>query len=387
MTPTGTAEQDDQIELGFEDEDRGNEAPPAKPWDPSKVRVGTKTFSLRQIVDEIQEGAIDLAPDFQRDYVWKDRQKTLLIESILLGIPLPAFYFSAGLDGSHQVVDGVQRLSTVRDFAAGAFELSDDLEYLRDLAGTRFGQLDALLKRRFQRTQIVVHVIEASSPADLKYDIFKRINTGGSPLMPQEIRHCMSRARSRDLLRRLATLPAFLSGVQLRSTQRMEDRELVLRFVAFLRLYGVDSSLADYSKYETLDSFLLAATEELDDPSQVSDIELLELETHLQQAMQQADRIFGKHAFRKWPTGDDKLRPLNRPLFECWTVILALAGPITSEQSVAIRDAARVAMSIDDRYKRSITGGTGKPEQVKARFQATRDIVDNVLRKTSGGPP
>ena len=385
MTPTDIAEQDDQVELGFEDEDRGNEAPPAKPWDPSKVRVGTKAFSLRQIVDEIQDGTIDLAPDFQRDYVWKDRQKTLLIESILLGIPLPAFYFSAAHDGSHQVVDGVQRLSTVRDFAAGAFDLSEDLEYLRDLAGKRFGQLDALLKRRFQQTQIVVHVIEASSPADLKYDIFKRINTGGSPLMPQEIRHCMSRARSRDLLQRLATLPAFLSAVQLRSTQRMEDRELVLRFVAFLRLYRTDPALTPYSKYETLDSFLLAATEELDDPSQVSDTELQELETLLQQAMQRAANVFGDHAFRKWPAGDDKRRPLNRPLFECWTVILALAGPITSEQSVAIRDAARTAMTTDDRYQRSITGGTGKPEQVKARFHATRDIVDKVLRVASGG--
>ena len=84
-----------------------------EPWDPEKIRVHTKHYSLRQIVEMIADDDIDLAPDFQRRYVWKDRQRCGLIESLLLGIPLPSFYFNEDASGRLQVVDGVQRLTTI----------------------------------------------------------------------------------------------------------------------------------------------------------------------------------------------------------------------------------------------------------------------------------
>ena len=84
-----------------------------EPWDPDKIRIHTKHYSLKQTVDSIAEHEIDLAPDFQRAYVWKDWQRWGLIESLLLGIPLPSFYFSEDSEGRVQVVDGVQRLTTI----------------------------------------------------------------------------------------------------------------------------------------------------------------------------------------------------------------------------------------------------------------------------------
>src|SRR5690606_13684153 len=189
-------------------EDVGETAGEAKPWDPSKIRISTKPFSLRQVVDMIGDEDIDLAPDFQRLYVWKPVQRSRLIESILLGIPLPAFYFNQDLEGAMQVVDGVQRLTTIHKFVVGG-EVLSDLEYLKDLEGQRFKDLDVVLRRRFQQTQIFVNVIEPQTPDDVKFDVFRRINTGGSPLTPQEIRHCMSRKRSRELFKQLTNLPAF----------------------------------------------------------------------------------------------------------------------------------------------------------------------------------
>jgi len=91
-----------------------------RPYDPAAIRVDPKTFSLRQIIDMIDDGDLDLAPDFQRNQVWKEKAKSRLIESILLRIPLPAFYFSADGDGRLRVVDGLQRLSTVHSFVRGA---------------------------------------------------------------------------------------------------------------------------------------------------------------------------------------------------------------------------------------------------------------------------
>ena len=104
-----------------------------EPWDPEKIRIHTKHYSLRQLVDMIADGDIDLAPDFQRHYVWKRQQRWGLIESLLLGIPLPSFYFNENTSGRLQVVDGVQRLTTIfryvneKDFKLG------DVTYLHDL--------------------------------------------------------------------------------------------------------------------------------------------------------------------------------------------------------------------------------------------------------------
>ena len=84
-----------------------------EPWDPEKIRIHTKHYSLRQLVDMIADRDIDLAPDFQRQYVWKEWQRCGLIESLLLGIPLPSFYFNEDASGQLQVVDGVQRLTTI----------------------------------------------------------------------------------------------------------------------------------------------------------------------------------------------------------------------------------------------------------------------------------
>src|SRR5690606_4815101 len=118
------------------------------------------------------------------------------IESILLGIPLPTFYFNENEKGDMQVVDGVQRLTTIYDFVRGnAFALGD-VDYLKDLRGKTFDEIGSAFRRRMNNTQFVVHVIDPQAPYRVKFDIFRRINTGGSPLSSQEIRHCMSRARS-----------------------------------------------------------------------------------------------------------------------------------------------------------------------------------------------
>lgn len=133
-----------------DDEDTGRGNAYVKPWDPGKIRITTKHFSLRDVVDQIGENDIDLSPDFQRDFVWKQRQRTRLVESILLGIPLPAFYFNQDNNGKYQVVDGVQRLSTISSFMNDAHVLDQiDLEYLTDLHGSKYSKLDLAALRRF----------------------------------------------------------------------------------------------------------------------------------------------------------------------------------------------------------------------------------------------
>jgi hypothetical protein len=364
----------------IEVEDIGGRPADAKPWDPSRIRISTKPFSLRQVVDMIQDGDIDLAPDFQRLFVWNRVQRSRLIESVLLGIPLPAFYFNQDGEGAMQVVDGVQRLTTISSFVTQGEPLLD-LEYLKGLEGQTFDKLDAALRRRFQQTQIFVNVIEPQTPDDVKFDVFRRINTGGSPLTAQEIRHCMSRKRSRDLLKELTSLSSFHQATDnaFRYERRMADREVVLRFCAFRRL----SDLNDYREFNSLDSFLLDFTRRVDGvhPSgqEISEGDLVKLSSEFDRAMRTASVVFGNGAFRKYNRRASRRGPINRALFESWAVALADYEP---EQLIAhkevISSAARAKVEDYD-YNAAVSQGTGDISKVKLRFHAAREILEGAV--------
>lgn len=408
-------EYDENEATGVETEEQDSEGDGIdRPYDPAAIRVDPKTFSLRQIMDMIDEGDLDLAPDFQRKKVWKSREKSRLIESILLRIPLPAFYFSADDDGKLRVVDGLQRLSTVHDFVRGGddkkggFPLSN-LEYLGEgVADHRFGKLDSNWTRRIHQTQIFVNVIDPQTPGQVKFDIFRRLNTGGTPLNAQEIRHCMSSSKSREFLKGCAggyrylveeaepqpfedylasggVLPAAVyrkvnaaaesfggaTNWAMWNHVRMADKEVILRFCAF-RMIGTD--LEEYGSNTNMDGFLTQATVTLD--TKLSDRKLSTLAGDLDRAMRNATALFELHAFRKWPLGDDRSNPINRALFESWAVALAdYEWKALEPHKSKIIKATRTAMSKDSDYIGAISSGTGDHSRVKKRFEMARTIL------------
>jgi hypothetical protein len=356
-----------------------DETPPAakdpEPWDPEQIRIHTKHYSLRQLVDMIADGDVDLAPDFQRQYVWKDWQRWGLIESLLLGVPLPSFYFNEDPDGRLQVVDGVQRLTTIYNFVrAKSFRLGS-LTYLHDLEGRDFDKLDGAFRRRLLGAQFVAHVIDPQTPYRVKFDIFRRINTGGSPLSAQEIRHCMSGEQSRAFLKKLADDKDFIAatGASLHNHPRMADREVALRSVAF-RLFSVD----DYAKSGTLDDFLGKATERID--SELSETELHQIHQTFSRGMRHAKLAFGDYAFRKWPRDADRRNPINRALVETWGTVLAdFSEARVIERQNALARRARDLMTDDLPFIGSIAGSTGDPANVRERFTKVRAVATEVL--------
>ncbi|MDX9722495.1 MAG: DUF262 domain-containing protein [Myxococcota bacterium] len=341
------------------------------PWDPEAIRIHTKTFSLHQVVEMIDDGDIDLAPDFQRQYVWKDAQRWGLIESLLLGIPLPSFYFNEDETGRFQVVDGVQRLTTIHRFFKGQFALGK-LAYL-DLEGSRYEELDAVSRRRLKLTQFVIHVIDPQTPYRVKFDVFKRINTGGSPLSAQEIRHCMSRERSRSFLAELVALPEFQAamGKSVLNHPRMADREIALRLVAF-HIIPVEQ----YRSHDSLDAFLGRVTELID---KLDDSRLSELKQLAVQALRNAEKVFGEFAFRKWSLGFERKNPINRALVESWGTALATRELVSEEAAYALSGRDRALMTHDAGYLDSITGGTGDPNKVETRMRKAEELVQEVI--------
>ncbi|PSV56479.1 DUF262 domain-containing protein [Photobacterium sp. GB-3] len=377
-------------ELQVESEDSSNpDTKDIHPWDPEKIRITTKHFSLREVVEQINDGDIDLSPDFQRDYVWSEKQKTRLVESVLLGIPLPAFYFNQEADGSYQIVDGVQRLSTISAFMANKHTLrSTHLEYLKDYNNHRFTDLETLEIRRFRSTQIVVHVIEPTTPTDIKYDIFSRVNTLGSPLKAQEIRHAMSTARSRNFLTQfvenkhfdLATDRNFWkkteSGDYIRNSGRMTDREIALRFCAFK-----SSTLNDYRQFSSLDRFLVYFTERLDGkPGQkaLTDTEMQKLFETFESAMESAYEILGNLAFRRIEDGKRR-GPINRAIFESQSIALSrYSKEQLISKSVEVKDAL-LGLFHNPEYTKAVTVGTGAPNSVKTRLELPTIALEQVF--------
>ncbi|WP_456062843.1 DUF262 domain-containing protein [Capnocytophaga leadbetteri] len=244
----------DLEQSGINNSDEGNFIED-NPYNPESIKVRTDKMTLIQVSAMIDNGDIDLTPAFQRNLVWDSFRKSRLIESILLRIPLPMFYFSEDLEGRLTIIDGLQRISTIKEFMENKFPLKN-LQYLENCEGRYFKEegdkkgLEAKYVRWFNLTNISVNIIDPISPYQVKYDIFRRINTGGRPLNNQEIRNCLAGQGLRDTLKAMVSTTEFKIATDnsVRST-RMDDQELVLRYLAFEELFNRDKNISAYSGY------------------------------------------------------------------------------------------------------------------------------------------
>lgn len=360
------------------------------PYDPDKIRVDTKTFSLHQIYDMISRGDINLTPDFQRNLVWDNQRKSRLVESILMRIPLPMFYFAQDDEGRISVVDGLQRLSTIRDFMDNKLRLRN-LEYLGDKCDGKIythpdpnKAIDAKYYRWFNMTQIVVNVIDPSSPFKLKYDIFRRINTGGQPLNAQEIRNCLSSDELRVALREMTNLQSFkeATGYSIKDV-RMEAQELALRFIMFHRKYTTDNALNNYSG--SIESELNNLTESLSKDKNFNYSYYINL---FDNAMRNAHYLFGRYSFRKCKVEhintNANRQLINRALFVSWGVLLSEFDNCQIEsmntfESLALPMAQKVTN--ENKLFLYLSYSTNSKANVQAAFEAASQVINDNLNQ------
>lgn len=210
------------------------------------------SMSIGELLNLYKEKELDIHPEFQRVYRWGIQQKSRLIESLLLGIPLPSLYVATNDSGVWEVIDGVQRLSTIFEFMGelkGPGDIdSDDLElkdalklegtkHLPSLNGVEFHTMDHALRLEFKRTRLDIKVLAREQGASTgKFDLFERLNTYGEPLSPQELRNCVLVSLNPKRFRWLKSLaenPSFRSCTLLSDSQIAEkyDMDLALRFV------------------------------------------------------------------------------------------------------------------------------------------------------------
>ncbi len=334
-------------------------------------------FSIYELQRKMEKGRLILNPDFQRENVWTLFQKSELIESILMNIPLPYIYLTEDSVGGLIVVDGRQRLTSLFGFLNGEFKLSRKLKILQSISGKKFHDLDPLQQGTIEDYQLTTHVIKPPLSERILIDIFDRVNRSGTTLNNQEIRNALYQGYSTKLLKELADSELFKSATDHSiKPERMRDRYLVLRFLSFYiwkteYIEGGNKNIVDYKgdteeflpKYmhyiNTMDAFQLQA-----------------LKNSFNKSMTNAIEVLGNDAFRLPNKKDNKKRPINMALFESLGYLLS--HDIIKEKStefigeyqnlLADRDFIKSFLSIDS--------------SVKYRF----DVMENILKKIQHDP-
>jgi len=355
------------VEEEKESEDSEELSSSINPFDPSKIKVSTEKKTIQLLMSRISHGEVDLAPEFQRRArLWPIKRKSQLIESLLLRIPLPVFYVAANFDDDWVVVDGLQRITTIYDFISGEFVLKG-MEYLNQLEGMRYDDLDRSMQRRISETELIYNVIQPGTPDEVMMNIFRRINTGGMPLNGQEIRNAINKGPARKFLESLAQSNEFAEATD-RSVKdyRMDAQEMVLRFMAFKCL--------SWDEYKSLDSFLNMAMKKI---SSMSVQERANLEVVFKTAMIRSKLIFGTEAFRKPQVR--KRSPISKPLFEGWSFLLSMFSEeefskIYARKESIIRSFVAV-FETDQDFVNSVTYSTGVKSRVYKRFETMSSIL------------
>lgn len=284
-----------------------------RPFDPAKIDITMKPLTLDSLLKRIEKGEIEFDSSFQRKAgLWDKKQKSQLIESIFLRIPLPAFYFDASDEDRWLVIDGLQRVTALKQFVVEKTLKLQEMEFFPELNGCNYEQLPRAFQRRIDETVINVYLVNPSTPENVKYNIFKRINTGGLALEAQEIRNALFQGQATRFLQKCAEMPCFISatGGSIKS-ERMLDREFVLRYVSFCYL--------DLNQYSgNIDEFLNAGMKYL---NHTDEDQLVEIESEFKIVMDNMQELMGKNAFRKI-CYDGRRRPINKVIFESWCYVV-----------------------------------------------------------------
>jgi len=397
---------DEIEELGAEGQqsDVAEEPYAPYPFDADKISISERKLPLYSVAKRLERGLICTA-DIQRSgSLWNEGQQSRLIESILLKIPLPFFYVAADRDDRLFIVDGLQRINTIRRFMLDESLKLHELEFLEEYEGKIFSELPEEMKIRIYETDLNFIVINPDSPPSVQRNIFKRLNTGGLPLTDQEIRHALYFGLSTKLLKELAHSEAFKKATGGKvNDSRMAGQDLVLRYLAF-SLFGIENFKPD----DTMDSFLSAAMQAINmikkgesikrtEESTKKDIRnsnLSRIEEGFFMAMERAGQLFGECAFRvstplTISSGRRKKAPINKSLFEVWSLTLAGMSASDFKQLMKLKDVLYerlddVFLNIDRASeRRSISRDSGTISGVKIRHNTIKNIVKELIGRQS----
>ena len=345
------------------------------PFDPNAIDVDISVVNLGSLLEQLEYNEIDLQPEFQRESdVWTQVKKSRLIESVLLGLPLPSFYFSEDPETNKLlVVDGLQRLCAFSDFCITKKLKLKGMQLLTGLEGWTYDKLDRTQIRRIKSLKVTLNTLRKNTPQRVKLVIFQRVNTAGVPLTSQEMRNALYQKKATDLLKRMVKLDSFrkATGGKIPS-KRMTDCDFANRFVAFY-LYR--------KEYDgNLDEFMGDALENI---NRMSQQEIDSIHDTFDRSMTICYRLLGNTAFKRPdPQKPNSFLKTNKAIFEVLSVSIAQLSE--NEQEILVQRKARFqneiySLFMNEDFIKSITSGTAKTPQVEYRHTKVQQLIKHVI--------
>lgn len=346
------------------------------PFDPNDIDVDISVVNLGSVLEQLEYEEIDLNPEFQRSSdVWSPIQKSRLIESVLLGLPLPSFYFSEDPStGKLMIVDGLQRLSAFKDFWVKKNLVLHNLQFLPNLEGKSVDDLDRAQIRRIKSLKVTLNTLRKGTPANVKFVIFQRVNTAGIPLTSQEMRNALYQGKATELLKRMVQANSFKQATDNRvKNRRMADCDFSNRFIAFY--------LKEQQYEGELEPFMAEALECVNKMSQK---EVDEIFYAFDNSMKICYELLGKNVFRRPdPDGNGFLR-INKSIFDSLSVTIARLNITEQNKLLSNKDLFEDIIRnlfTDKEYVWSVTTGTAKVPQVTYRFSKITEIIKKCIEQ------
>ena len=380
--------EDDNIE----NEEGNDDVKTEIPFDPNDISINIIPRTIGQLVDKLEYSEV-LIPSYQRSPdLWTPKKKSRFIESLMLNLPIPLFYFDEAEDNKWRVIDGLQRVSTLEHFVILDSEkcknnnfitkykqplILNDLEFKTEYNGKKWSELPRDIQRRIETNQITINLIGKGTPEEVKYNIFSRINQGGEELTAQEIRTALFQGYRMDFLEQLISAEteagrSFLTATDNSvTTRRQDDLDFASRFLSF--------HLLGFEKYEPdMDSFLTTGTKFIPKDVEKQD----QILKDFQEAMEISYQIFEKNAFRKI-TSDNQRNRINKSLFEVLSVCFAKLNDIEKNKLLQQKENFKndfVQMSqTDQKFWDSITIGTASKDSVQKRHKQFKQFISKFI--------
>lgn len=376
-------EQDELVEFdkkpvgNVEEEEEVSKEVVKTPFSPNDFELQPMTMNMGDLIDMIKEEWIVFETDYQRTQnLWTPVQQCRLIESILLGLRLPAFYFEEVSKHKWNIIDGLQRCCAIRNFCVKESMVLNDLEFLgAEFENKHFSEFEYATRRDIRMQPITVNLLKSGMPDMVKYILFKRLNTGGISLTSQEIRNAVYSGPVIQTIQEMAKSEPFIKATDEKiETKRKTDMDFVSRFVAFY--------VQRWEDYEpSLERFINESMETM--RKQWTEADRDEMAARFKDSMNLSYDLFGNRAFRRQRSWDERRTPLNKAYFEVISVLLAKLD-LNEQQALKNNKDLLVenmccAMRDSPTYRNAHSGGTGDKNAVRTRFSWMKQIIASTL--------
>lgn len=329
-----------------------------------KLHTETYDFTVETLIGKLKDGSV-FVPKFQRRYVWSDSQASRLIESLIIQCPIPVIYLNQEKDEKLSVIDGNQRLSSIRRFVSNEFKLKGLTAY-PELEGNFFHELDGRFQRHIMNRALRCIIILKETHPQVKFDVFERLNSGSVKLNPQELRHGIYFGRAIELAAEIAKENNLIRLLESTQDKRMKAEELVLRFLSLHQSYS------EYRK-----PLAVFINQFADKNRHLSDEDCEDLKSLFRTTLSSVENLFGEYAFKIF---DEKMNiesKFNSALYDAEMLAVAhLKNPsVNSAARANILKSVASHFRTDEKFRKSISIATSDEQQLKARVDAMKKII------------